>query len=61
MDKVTTYFRQVGQELQKVSWPSRQQTIDKTWLVIGVSLVVAVYIGLLDAAFQALVTSLINL
>lgn len=61
MANLTTYFRQVWQELRKVSWPSRQHTIDKTWLVVGVSLVVAIYIGLLDAGFQWLVTTLITL
>jgi preprotein translocase subunit SecE len=57
---VFTYFNEVRTELKKVTWPSRSQTISMTWLVIGVSVVVALYLGLLDAAFQRLVEVIIH-
>jgi preprotein translocase subunit SecE len=48
-----TYFRQVKEELTKVTWPTREQTIQKTALVIGASLAVGVYIGALDFILNA--------
>jgi preprotein translocase subunit SecE len=42
------YFKEVRAEMKHVSWPSRSQTIVYTAVVIGVSLAVAIYLGLLD-------------
>lgn len=39
-------------ELQKVNWPSKDQTIRLTRYVIGVSLAVGVYVAVLDAVFN---------
>lgn len=60
MLKLTTYMQEVSTELKKVSWPTKQRTIDMTLLVIGVSLVVALYIGSLDFVFQKLISSIIT-
>ncbi len=48
------YFREVREELVKVEWPTRQQTLQKTILVIGSSVVVGLYIGALDFIFTKL-------
>jgi preprotein translocase subunit SecE len=60
MVRPTAYLREVWQEIQKVTWPNRQQTIEKTLLVVGVSVIAALYIGALDAGFQWLITLLLN-
>jgi preprotein translocase subunit SecE len=46
--KLTKFLKEVRVELKKVSWPSRQETIKYTLIVIGVSLAVAVFLGGLD-------------
>jgi preprotein translocase subunit SecE len=43
-----TYIRESKDELQKVVWPSRKETIKNTMLVIGISLFVAVFLGMID-------------
>lgn len=48
------YFKEVREELVKVEWPTRQQTLQKTVLVIGSSIVVGLYIGALDFIFTKL-------
>lgn len=35
-------------ELKKVSWPSRKDTIRLTSIVIGVSLIIGLYVGIID-------------
>lgn len=35
-------------ELKKVTWPSRAETIRLTSVVIGVSLIIGLYIGIID-------------
>lgn len=38
----------VIEELRKVTWPSRQETIRLTIVVIAISLIIAFYIGIID-------------
>jgi preprotein translocase subunit SecE len=54
------YFQEVLAELKKVSWPNRQQTIEKTTLVVTVSLLVGAYIGLLDYIYTQLTAFIIK-
>jgi preprotein translocase subunit SecE len=60
MKPLMDYFAASRAELAKVTWPTRQQTIRLTFLVIIFSLVVAVILGTLDYFFQALVQKLIG-
>lgn len=54
------YFSEVIRELKKVTWPSRKQTLNKTLLVIAISLILAVYLGGIDFVFQKLTEALIK-
>ena len=38
----------INDELKKVSWPTRRQTTRLTVIVIGVSLIIGLYIGIID-------------
>lgn len=51
LSRAVGYFREVRQELKKVNWPSRQDTLQHTAIVIAASLVVAIFLGGLDALF----------
>lgn len=48
------FIRQSIQELKKVSWPTRSETIKLTAIVIAVSAAVGAYIGGLDFLFTKL-------
>ena len=48
VQSITTYFKDAIEELKKVSWPSRRDTINNSLIVIGVSLGVAIFFGILD-------------
>ncbi len=47
MDK-KLFFSDIRAELKKVTWPSREETIKLTAVVIIVSLIIAAYIGIID-------------
>ena len=53
------YFKDVRSEMRHVSWPTRKQTIAFTFVVIAVSLATAVYLGLLDYVFAAIIKKII--
>lgn len=38
----------VFDELKKVNWPTRSQTIRLTMIVLGVSLIIGLYVGIID-------------
>jgi preprotein translocase subunit SecE len=46
------YFDEVWSELRKVSWPTREHVRNLTVLVFAISLVVGIYITVLDTIFQ---------
>lgn len=54
------FIRQSITELKKVSWPSKQDTMKLTIIVIGVSLLVGLYIGGLDFIYTKLMEILIK-
>jgi len=59
MNKLITFLKDVRTELKKVSWPSRQETIKLTGVVILVSVIVAAFLGLLDFGFVTLLDRLL--
>jgi preprotein translocase subunit SecE len=54
------FLKETQRELKKASWPSREQTIRLTVIVVFVSLVVAVFIGLLDFSFTKITELIIK-
>jgi len=46
--KIISFLKEVRLEMKKVNWPTRQQTLRYTLIVIGVSFAVAVFLGTLD-------------
>lgn len=48
MSKLISFIQESKQELHKVEWPTKDETIKLTLAVVFVSLVVAAYLGVLD-------------
>lgn len=45
--KLKSYIKNSINELKKVNWPTKQQAIKHTILVIAISLVVAAFLGII--------------
>ncbi len=58
-NKATNFLQEAKAELLKVNWPSRQQIINYTLLVIGISVAVALFLGGLDYLFESVIKSFI--
>lgn len=48
MNKVLLFFKESYAELKKVVWPSRQEVVSSTWIVIISTLIFAAVLGLVD-------------
>ena len=46
--KVQKFIGEVTVELKKVSWTTRQELVDATWIVVVSTLILGVYIGMFD-------------
>jgi preprotein translocase subunit SecE len=58
-NKIAIFLKEVKLEMKKVNWPTRETTIRYTLIVVGVSLIVAIYLGGLDILFTALLEKFI--
>ena len=54
LNKLITYLKEVKLEIRKVNWPTREQTIRYTLIVLGISATVAIFLGGLDFLFTQL-------
>ena len=50
--KIRKFLREVRVELKKVSWPSRREISGSTGVVITTVVIVAIYLGIVDAVLQ---------
>ena len=48
LSKVTTFFREVRGEFARVIWPTREELLNSTSVVIAFSLAFAAFIGVFD-------------
>ena len=48
MRKIFTFFQESFAELKKVTWPSREETVASTKVVIVSTLIIAAMLGVVD-------------
>jgi preprotein translocase subunit SecE len=60
-DKVKKFLNDVYIELQKVAWPSRDELVGSTIIVIAMSIVMAAFIGVVDKVLSGLINILMRL
>lgn len=60
MPNIIGFFKEVREELNKVVWPNREETIRYTVLVIIIAVVVGLLLGGLDYLLTLLTALIIN-
>lgn len=53
-NRVVRYFRETRSELRKVIWPTRQEAMNLTLVVIAVTVAMSALLGLVDYLFSQL-------
>jgi preprotein translocase subunit SecE len=59
-EKIKKFLKEVKFELTKVTWTSKQELIYSTYIVIVVSIVLAIFIGIVDMVLSNLATILLG-
>lgn len=59
IDKIKIFLKEVYVEGRKVDWPTKQETLRYTALVLGISAGAAIFLGALDFGFVKLLSTFI--
>ncbi len=60
MDRLSRYIRATIAEMKHVKWPTQNQALMYTALVIGISALVTVFVALTDFVFTSGIDFIIN-
>jgi preprotein translocase subunit SecE len=55
LNKVKEFFREVKVEVKKVVFPSKDELIGSTWVVIITVLIISIFLGIVDLGLTRLV------
>ncbi len=58
--KTVRFLREVKVELNKVTWPSRKETMASTLVVIVLVLIISFFLGLVDLGLSKIVSQIIG-
>ena len=59
-NKITKFFKDVEEEMKKVSWLNRRDWVRYTWIVIVISTAVALYLWACDLLFAGLLRLIVT-
>ena len=60
MQKMKRFFVEVRAELLKISWPSKDAILASTIIVVILSIIIAIYVGVVDVFFSSLIRGIIR-
>lgn len=60
LEKIKSFFREVKTEAKKVNYPSREDLIGSTWVVITTVIIVSVFLGIVDLSLSKIVRLLVR-
>ncbi|MCG8372315.1 MAG: preprotein translocase subunit SecE [Balneolales bacterium] len=58
MSKIVGFFESVGSEFKKVSWPTQQELIDNTIIVVVFTIIVSVFIFGVDQFYSTVLEAI---
>jgi preprotein translocase subunit SecE len=58
-DKIINFFTDVAKEMDKVTWPSREELTESTKIVILVTVIIAVFTYFVDLAVQEILKAIL--
>jgi len=59
IQSIKNFFKESQQELRHVNWPTRNEALRLTGIVIGVSVIIAVFLGSFDYLFSYILKTFI--
>ncbi len=60
IEKIRTFFSEVGTELRKVSWPTRRETVNVTVAVVVLMLILGAFLAIVDGLLAKMVSLILG-
>jgi preprotein translocase subunit SecE len=60
MERIKTFLIEVKTELSRVSWPKGKELWGATWIVMVLSVMLAIFIGGIDVLFSKIISLLLR-
>ncbi|MBF0487714.1 MAG: preprotein translocase subunit SecE [Nitrospirae bacterium] len=60
IEKIKVFFKEVKLETKKVAFPSREELIGSTWVVLIFTVVLSMFLGIVDMGLSKLIQSMIK-
>lgn len=59
-ERIKNFFKEVKAEAKKVNYPSKDELIGSTWVVITTVVIVSVFLGIVDLGLAKIIKLLIR-
>ena len=59
-EKIINFFSDVAKEMEKVTWPTRDELMESTKIVIIVTLLIAVFAWIVDYAVSTVLSTILK-
>jgi preprotein translocase subunit SecE len=59
-DKIINFFSDVAKEMEKVTWPTRDELMESTKIVIIVTLLIAIFAWVVDFAVSEVLKAILK-
>ncbi len=59
-EKIINFFKDVVKEMDKVTWPSREELMEQTKIVIIVTLIIAVFAWIVDFSVSEILKAILK-
>ena len=59
-NRIVKYFREARAEMRKVTWPTRQEALHLTGIVLAVTVAMSIVLWILDILFSGVMSALIG-
>ncbi|HUV29909.1 MAG TPA: preprotein translocase subunit SecE [Acidobacteriota bacterium] len=58
MHKIQKYLKEIMAELRKMTWPNRDELVGSTIVTMVVSMIIAIFVGIVDRILTLGITSI---
>ncbi|HIJ59807.1 MAG TPA: preprotein translocase subunit SecE [Nitrospirae bacterium] len=60
LQKIKNFFSEVKLEAKKVNYPSREELIGSTWVVIITVFIVSIFLGMVDISLSKIISVIVR-
>ncbi len=60
LKKIIKFFKEMNLEIKKITWPKRKDLWESTWVVVIFSIILTIFVWVIDLIFSRLLIGLLR-